>query len=242
MWRRIRWILGGLGAVGAAYLVLLLYPQPLFRHKVESGNVSLWSDQPIPPQARLYLDTARARLARSPWNDPQLVHRIFVCRTRWRWVLFTLHKRNVGGINCALLNRNIFLRDMNWASGRLIGPSGKEVEGERTLPYYFAHEMAHGLVVHRLGRWRYWRAKSWKHEGFADHLAKTAWNFPLLLGKFKAGDPKMDPAGSGYYWRYHLMVGYLLERKGLTADSLFRGSYPVTDLEQEIRSIEISAP
>jgi hypothetical protein len=166
-----------------------------------------------------------------------LVHRIFVCQSRWRWLLFTLHKRKVGGINCALLNRNIFLRSVNWGTGRLLAHSGKEVEGDRDLPYYFAHEMGHGLTVYRIGRWRYWRAESWKREGFADWLGKAEWDFPAMLGKFKAGDPKMDPAGSGYYWRYHLMAGYLLERKGLTADSLFRGRFPVPDLERELNGL-----
>lgn len=225
-----------LAAVLAAYATLLAFPEPLFTYHVERGNARLYSDRPLPSAAAGYLDAALVRLARSPWDNPALSHRIFLCQNRWHWLLFTLLKHKVGAINCVYLNRNIFLRNVNWATGRIIAESGREVEGERDLPYYLAHEMAHGLTVARIGRWRYYRSESWKREGYADYVGMAAFDFGAYLEKFRRGDPKMDPA-SGYYWRYLLLVGFVLDREKAGPDFLFADTRTQAEMEAALQGM-----
>jgi hypothetical protein len=220
----------------AVYLVFLNVPQPLFSHHRTWGNIRIHSDRPIPPESRIYLDSARLLLARSPWNDTTQVYRIFVCQSRWRFALLTGRAYKVGGLNSVYMNRNIFVRSVNWESGRLINHSGKEVPGDRTLPYFFAHEMAHGITVMRLGRWDYYRLPAWKREGYADYLARPRFDFNSMREAFRNGEPKMDPFQSGFYWRYHLMVQYLLEVRKVGVDEMFRESFPVPELERELRA------
>lgn len=105
-----RGILGAGSAIGgllAGYLVLIGFPQPFFPYKVARANATLYSDGPLPSGASAYLDQALARLSRSPWADPALPHRIFICQARWRWVLFSSYRHNAGGVNLAYLNRNL---------------------------------------------------------------------------------------------------------------------------------------
>jgi hypothetical protein len=220
----------------AAWLALLCFPEPLFPHSLVRGNVTLRSDAPLPPAAAGVLEEARARLARSPWDDPRLNHRIFLCQTRSRWLLFSLYLNRVSGFNCVYLNRAIFLRHVNWATGRMIGPSGKETQGERDLPYYLAHEMAHGLTVKRLGRWRYFHLPAWKREGYADYVGKAHFDYGAYLAKLRAGHPRRDPA-AGYYWRYELLVGYELEREGADPDRLFAEGFPAAGFEASLEGL-----
>jgi len=225
-----------LAASLAAYATLLAFPEPLFPYRVARGNATLYSDRALPGAAAGYLDKALSRLSRSPWDDPALSHRIFLCQSRWHWLLFTPFKHQAGGINCVYLNRNIFLRNVNWATGRLIGESGREVEGERDLPYFLAHEMTHGLTVARLGRWKYSRLEAWKREGYADYVGMAAFEFDAYLGKFRKGDAKMDPS-SEYYWRYLLMVGFILEDEKAGLDRLFDDRRTQAEMEAALKRL-----
>jgi hypothetical protein len=94
--------------------------------------------------------------------------RILVCQSPWLFALLSGPRYKVGGINPVYLNRNIFIRPVNWTTGRLISHSGREVPGDRTLPDYFAHEITHGLTVQHLGRWDYLRLPVWIRDGYAD--------------------------------------------------------------------------
>ncbi|HKP98231.1 MAG TPA: hypothetical protein VJ385_21045 [Fibrobacteria bacterium] len=221
------------------YLALQVFPQPLFHYHETWSNIGLYSDRPIPSAARAYVDSARALLARSPWNDTILEHRIFICQSRWRFALLTGTAYKVGGQNSVYLARNIFIRPVNWASGRLISHSGREVPGDRTLPYYFAHEITHGLTMKHLGRLAYYRLPSWKREGYADYIGRPRFDFPAMLDAFRNGDPNMDPLASGFYWRYQLMTQYLLEVRKLPPDAIFQNQFPVPALEAELRSLPL---
>lgn len=224
-------------AAGLAYLSLLAFPSALFPYHLSRNNLHLFSDRPIPAPASSVLDSARLRLARSPWYDTTRAHRVFVCQTRWRWKLFTLHKHKVAAINCVFLGRNVFMRQVDWGENRLIGPSGKPTTGDRTLPYFFAHEIAHGITVDRIGWRRYWNLEAWKREGYADYLGKPDWDFPAMLAKFQAGDPIMEPEGSGHYSRYHLLMRYRLLFRGEDVDHVFADPLPAAAIEAELRAL-----
>src|SRR6516164_560370 len=81
----------GIGVVFVAYLVLLCYPGLFFRHAFTRGGITLYSDEPIPPEAAgRVLDEVERRLACSPLAAPPRVKdiRIYICNRRWRFALF----------------------------------------------------------------------------------------------------------------------------------------------------------
>jgi hypothetical protein len=234
--RRVKLAASGLVALVAAYLVLLAAPYPLFAYQAGLGNITVYSDHPIPSAINSVLGDTEARLARSPLNDLRVTHRIFVCNDHWRWVVFSNYQYRVGGVNYAVLNQNMFLRRVNIEHNRLIGGSGQEVEGERTLAHFFAHEIGHSLEVNYLGRWAHFRLPVWKREGYADVVGGDGnFDYAAELEAFRRGDVSMDPLRSGLYSRYQLEVEYLFREKHLSPEELLTKSFDVTAVDSKLR-------
>jgi hypothetical protein len=228
----------GLGVAFVCYLVLLCHPGLFFRYAFTHGGITLRSDEPIPaePAGRI-LDEVERRLARSPLAVPTRVRdlRIYICNRRWRFVLFAHFRHRVGGLTYPALTDNIFLRSVRFDANRLIGPSGRDVPGERTLKYFMAHEIMHVLIARELGAVGYLRLPTWKDDGYADLVAKAGeFDYERAREQLRTGDPDLDPKRSGLYLRYHLLVAYLLERRGMSVGALLSREFDPSRLEQEI--------
>lgn len=229
-------IVSALLAVAAVYMLLLAAPDPLFAYHASYQNITVYSDQPIPREITPVLEDAESRLAKSPLNDPALRHRIFICSTQARFAFFANYNYRVGGINYALLNRNIFLRPANIKDNRLIGYSGREVPGERTLAYFMAHEIGHSLEENYLGRVGYARLATWKQEGYADVIGKGGdFDFDKNLAAFRANAPELDPQRSGLYLRYQLLFEHAMRARHLTPRALLDRPIEESALERELR-------
>jgi hypothetical protein len=196
-------ILGIVGIV-VLYLVLLCHPGLFFRHAFTRGGITLFSDEPIPPEpAARILDEVESRLARSPLGAPPRIKdlRIYICNRRWRFILFANTRYKAGGLAYAPLSDNIFLRTVHFHANRLVGYSGKEATGVRTLSYYIAHEVMHVLVARELGIVKQWRLPVWKNEGYADLVAKGGeFDFERVRERLRGGERELDPKLSGLYF------------------------------------------
>ena len=229
----------GILALTASYLGLLCHPGIFFRHSFTDGVITLYSDEPIPPSAQTVLKLAEDRLERSPLfrERPTAPIRIYICHRTWRFILFANTRYKVGGLAYPPLSNNIFLRGVNFDTNRLIGPSGNEVPGERTLSYYIAHEAVHTVVGDYLGIVAHWRLPAWKNEGYADYIAKGSdFDYESVAAQFRRGDRELDPVRSGMYLRYHLLVAFLLDHKGVGLDELFDREFDRAQVEREIRA------
>jgi hypothetical protein len=228
----------GLAILFVAYLALLSHPGLFFRYTFTRGGISLYSDEPIPPEfAGPILEEVERRLTRSPLAAPERLRdlRIYICNRRWRFILFANYRHRVAGLTYAPLTDNIFLRAVHFDANRLLRPSGEEVPGERTLVYYMAHELAHALVARELGIVRHWRLPAWKNEGYADLLAKGRdFDYQRVREQFRRKERELDPRRSGLYLRYHLLVAYLLERQGIPLSELLERDFDPARVEQEI--------
>jgi hypothetical protein len=223
-------------AAGAAYGALLLRPQPLFAYEARAGNVVLHARAPFPPRAFEIAEAARQRVARSPFYVAGDTYDVFLCDTSALFALFVPQAYRVGGNADVYLSGNIFLRPSHIERDRLVGYSGREPSGERTLTYYIAHEITHLMVARRLGRWENFRLARWQREGYADYVGKAgAFDFAKVQESFRANDPELDPARSGLYLRYHLLTAHLLDHKGLTPQALLAHPLDPGPLESELR-------
>jgi hypothetical protein len=233
--RRVLLTVGLLAGAFAAYVALLIFPDPFFAYKFRHGHIVIRSDEPIPPSAVRVLELASQRLASSPLYQSQAERRIYVCSQGWRFLFFANVRHRAGGLAYALLTNNIFLRGSRFDRNRLIGPSGNEVAGERTLSYFIAHELAHTLIADRLGTIRYWRLPVWKDEGYSDYLAKGPdFRYEDAVGMLRRGDAQMDPIRSGLYLRYHVLVAHLLRDKGLSVSELLEHDHDASAVEREL--------
>lgn len=224
----------------ALYVAVIAFPYPFFRHEVHLENIAVYSDQSISPSLLSILNDVQERLRKSPLNDPTLQHRLFICNEGWLFTFLANTDYRAGGVNKAWLNQNIFLRRSDIEKNRVIGPSGKEVPGERTLAYFITHEIAHSLEVHLLGRYAYIRLPAWKREGYADYLARDSeFVFAERLAALQNNAPEMDPRGSGLYLRYELFVAYLLDVARLPPAEMLTDSFAETALEHTLRAIHL---
>ena len=230
----------GAATVGIVALIWLLLrlPQPFFPTSVSAKNLTLYSDQSFAPASgQQVLELVEAKLTKSPLYSAEQKHFIFICNARWRQRLFFTYQYGVGGVNYYPITTNVFLRDAIIEENCLIGPGGNRVPGERTLDYFIAHEITHSLTGQAVGGVAYHQLPQWKREGYADYVGKgAAFNYDEARRAFLAGDPKMDWAKSGLYWRFNLLVAHLLEKKQWSVQRVLADPIEQQAVEEMIRT------
>jgi hypothetical protein len=233
--RRILIAVSFFPGVFVLYLLLVCFPDPLFAHEFRHGSIVVRSDRPISATAELVVIESVRRLSRSPLYEPSVKRRVYVCNNPWRFMLFANTRYRAGGLTHPPLSNNIFLRSVDFDANRLISPSGNKVPGERNLSYFIAHEIAHTLIADHMGALGYVRLAAWKDEGYCDYIAKGgAFSVDNESRRLRDGDPELDPARSGLYLRYHLLVAYLLDRKGVSVDDLLKRNLDCVAIEREL--------
>ena len=207
----------------AGWVALSVHPQPLFAYSAQRANVVLHARAPLPPQAGQLLDDVVRRVERSPLYDGARTHHVFLCDTPAVFALFALWDRRVGGIAQVHLAGNVFIRPSSVERNRVIGPSGRDTTGDRTLAYFIAHEVTHAMTADRIGRWRYFHLAAFQQEGYADHVAfARPGPFDFARGRelLDRDAPEMNPKRSGLYLRHEMTAAYLLQRRGMSVDEL----------------------
>jgi hypothetical protein len=220
----------------AAYLALLAYPDPLFAHELSYAGITVHSTQPIPDAMKATLDRARARLDRSPLAAATHSVHVYICQPRWLFAIFARQNYRVGGVADWLVGQHVFLRESDLQNDRLIGPSGQPVAADRPLSYFIAHEIMHIANARTSGRRQYGRMPQWVDDGYADYVARDI-DFAGALQKMKEGARELDPARSGLYVRYALMVAYLLDKQRVPLAQLFAEPPRRETIEQTLSTL-----
>jgi hypothetical protein len=223
--------------LAAIYLLLVCFPQPLFAYSHSWDNLTLYCDDPIPPQADGVLQDAQRRLNRCPFYTGHPHQNIFLCNHAWRYRLLTNTHAKAGGNAYFFAPQNAFLRKADIARNVLFRKDGITPSGpDRPLSYFIAHEITHGLTARFLGPLAAWRLPAWKAEGYADYVGKGGdFDFQKNLELFRKGDETLDPHASGLYLRYHLLVAELLDRRGMGAPEFLTRDLDREKLEKELR-------
>ena len=232
-----------LAAVVAGWFALAIHPQPLFAYSAQRANIVLHARAPLPSQTGALLDDVLARVSRSPLYDAGRTHHVFLCDSQGVFALFALWNRKVGGVAQIYLGGNVFLRPSSIERNRLIGPSGDDKPGERTLAYFIAHEVTHAMTGDRVGRRRYHGLAAFQQEGYADYVAfARPVDFARGRQLLERDAPEMSPRRSGLYLRYELMVAHLLERRGMTVDELLARPIDPAPVLAELRGLPADGP
>jgi len=230
-------LFGAAALCAVAASSVLAYPQPLFRYHVEQGRLQLFSDRPFDPErGRRVLADVERRIATSPLDRRFGVHRIFVAQSEWRRRLVFLWTYGAGGVNFYPATRNVFIRQSDIDADRVLRGGGP-VPPPRTLAYYGAHEIGHSLIGERIGAVANRRLPEWIREGVADYIGfGGAVDIDALTRSLLAGDPDLDPARSGLYARYRLLVAWLIEREGWSIDRLLASRMTQAEAEARLRA------
>lgn len=213
-----------LGLFICLVILPLVYPQSLFAYKVEMGNLSVYSDQPIPQsEAEVLLGQIKQRLDHSRIQVGTLPMQIYIANTGWRrsWLWLIPPDMAGGFVVVPLTRHHAFFSGADFNTNELIAPSGYRTQPPRTLVYYGAHELTHVATAEKVGWVEFYRTSVWVKEGIADYVAlpsETAVELYLKIGERKADLEMMKT--HGVYAPYRLLVTYFLEEAGWTIDQL----------------------
>ena len=219
-------------ALTGTAVAALTYPQPLFPYHATQGRLSLYSDRPFDAaRADEILADVERRLSRSSLDDDH-EHRIFVSNSEWRRRILFLWNAGAAGVNYYPLTRNVFIGRADVDGDRALTSTGGPKSPPRTLGYYAAHEIAHTLIKEQLAPLQQLKLPRWVNEGLADDIGfGDNADIDGLLRRLQTGDPDLDPARSGHYDRYRLLVRYLMNRNGWTAAKLVTSFMPQSEAE-----------
>lgn len=221
-------------SLGAAYLFLLSYPQVLFAHEVTYKNFKVYSREPLDQNVYAVLDKVEARLSSSPINNPAVQPRVFVINSHgiYRAMSLYLGGNSFGKGFPLLPTNNIFINRSDF--GRDLVFRNAPADTQRSLSGVIAHETTHLHLRKRFGYLRNLTMPTWKKEGYSEYVAGgSTLDYDTGLMRWKA-NPKN---GSGYqYFKYYMLVKYLLEQEKISVDDLFNRDHDMAALEEKVLS------
>lgn len=233
---RGRWARAGrvaLPAIVAAYLALLAFPEVLFAHQVSRGRFRVYSDEPIDARIGAVLDEATTLLAKSPLDDPAMVHRLFVCNGPFRGRLLAPRRRgSFGTTYTTWLRGNTILNRADVASDVVFRQSPRH--NRRRLSRVIAHERVHALMERRYGTLACRRLPEWKREGYCEYVAGGP-SLDVEEGRRRIREGTVDGSGPFRYFRSYAMTKYLLDVEGLGIDEVIARPFDEAELMAKVR-------
>ncbi|MCC2971393.1 hypothetical protein [Massilia sp. IC2-476] len=238
--RFLKTCLAGLLAVASLYLLVCVFPKPVFAYRSVYQNYQVWSDQPIPGEITEVLDDVTRRLRTSSLHDREVPVEIFFCNEPWRlWLYGRAFHSRMGGATDVWLTRQVFIRASDIPANRILPPGPRPIAdaAQRSLSYYIAHEITHADVSRAFGRTVMLRYPQWLLEGYADYVGKGGdFDFDENRSLFSINAWELDHGRSGLYREFHLKVAYLLDKKGWTLQQVFANPPEEHELEERLRA------
>lgn len=220
--------------VGIAFILLLSFPQLLFAHEVSYKNLKIYSREPIDQNVYAVIDKVEARLATSPIRSDEVKPKVFLINSFgvYRGLSLYLGANSFGKGYPVLPVNNVFINKSDL--GKDLVYRDAPSNNSRGLSGVVAHEITHLLIRKRYGYLRNLTMPTWKKEGYAEYVAGgSTLSYEAGVQMWKE-NPK---DGTGYqYFKYHMLVKYLLEQEKISVDDLFNRDFDVASLEAKVLS------
>jgi hypothetical protein len=211
---------------------LLCYPQVLFAHQVTYKNFTVYSREPLDQSVYAMLDKVEARLATSEINNSSVKPKIFLTNSHQLYAALSLY---IGGNSFGkgmpmLNNNNVFINKADVQKDLVFRKSAEY--NSRSLSGVVSHEITHLLVRQKFGYVKNLTMPAWKKEGYAEYVAgSSTLDYATGVRLWKA-NPGND---TGYqYFKYHMLVKYLLETEKLSVEELFNRDFDRSALEAKV--------
>jgi hypothetical protein len=224
------WCLVALAAYGAFHVLLVVFPQPLFRHYRTYKNFTVYMRQEVPAEITDVLDRVDALLAASEINDPHAHHKIFL-------------------VNSYRLSRYLFLRNVHFGANPATGDTfitNADVANDvarcemldasdtrlRTLSETIVHEITHDLIRDHLGLRGERKVPVWIKEGYCEFVAQgSAIDHETGLRVLKGEAPRVHGSAN---FRYRMAVEHLIRDRHLTFDEIVRNPPDLAAVEADV--------
>jgi len=236
--RKLRWKLfrRSLFLVFGVWLVLHVFPQPLFAHNVRYQNLELYSRSPLPANAMEILEKADRLLSASELYSADRSRRIFVCDSYALYWLLTFGQRHSPGCSFATTTGHVFIPKAEVANDRVLIEQWNPTDHrERTLSGTIAHELTHVRNAEYLGRLSYSRLRrtsAWVDEGYCDYIARSS-SISIDDGVRSVLESPCQATGLSYF-RSRLMVARLMNEQHLSIKEIFKNPPDGRKLSDEI--------
>jgi len=199
------------GVLTVFYLLLHLFPQTLFAHRVTRDGITIYSRSPLPPEAASCAARAADLLKQSELAVPGRQEHVFVCDAPWLFRLFSPRSSCAFAVSVPVTD-NVFIAEADFFADIALR-SGPDFN-RRSLSSVMAHEITHGLIRHRLGLVSSIRLPDWIDEGYCDFIARES-SFPKEDGFRLFASGQKHPSLSYRYFTYRQMVRYLVVQRNL---------------------------
>jgi len=218
-------------AVFAAYLLTICFPQYLFAHEITHQNVKIYSREPFDEHINKVLDDAEVKLSRSTIYDREVSRRVFLTNSHGLYA-FLSNKAYRSFANSLPFINNIIINKSNVADDLVF--LNRPQHNKRSLSGVIAHEVTHLFIRKKVGVVRASLMPTWKNEGYCEYVAgDTAITYEEGVKLWKE-NPNDD---SKYrYFKYQMMVKYLLETEKLSIEDVFNRDFDMRDLELKVFS------
>ena len=231
LYRTLRYLFVSLAA---AYVLLLCFPQVLFAHQITYKNFTVYSREPLDQNIYAVLDKVEAKLAASQVNDPQVKPKIFLTNSQRLYSVLSLYigANSFGKGLPVLPTNNIFINEADVRSDLVF--RNIATNNSRSLSGVVSHEVTHLLVRKKFGYLKNLTTPAWKREGYAEYVAGgSTLDYATGVSLWKV-NPQND---RGYqYFKYYMLVKYLLDHENFTVEDLFNRTIDETALEAKVLS------
>jgi hypothetical protein len=218
----------------AAFIILLSFPQLLFAHEMSYNSFKIYSREPIDQSVTAVLNKVQERFESSPLKNDEVKPRVFLINNFRAYSMLSLYigANSFGKGYAVLPTDNIFINKSDIAKDLVFRNSA--ANNLRSLSGVIAHETTHLLIRKRFGYWRNLTMPTWKKEGYAEYVAGGSTLSYETGVKMWKDNPK---DGTGYqYFKYYMLVRYLLEQEKISVDDLFNRDFDVSALEEKVFS------
>jgi hypothetical protein len=215
------------------YVLLLVFPHPLFPYELTYRGFTVRSDQPLPTAIRSVLDSAAARLAAAAVHDGTAHHTIFLSGSYPKFALFAREHFGAFGIRSPI-GGHIFISKSDPERSVVVRFGGDR--NERGLSGVITHEAVHGLLAKAPdGR----DLPRWKEEGYAEYVTGES-TFDYAEGVRLMAQGRNVDSNAFRYLKYRLLVEYLLDEKEVAFEEFLTTRYDPRQLEAELLRIRSS--
>ena len=219
-------------SIVVSYVLLLCFPQVLFAREISYRSFTVYSREPLNQNIYAVLDKVESRLAASGINNQEVKPKIFLTNGFSLYALLSLYlgSNSFGKGYAVLPTNNIFINKSDLANDLVF--RNVLANNERSLSGVIAHETTHLLIRKRFGYLRNLKMPTWKKEGYSEYVAGgSTLTYETGVKMWKANPQD----GTGYqYFKYYMLVKYLMEHDKLSVDDLFNRDIDVRSLEEKV--------
>lgn len=213
-------------------VTIILFPKPLFAHKLEHGQFNVYSTSEVDVEMKFILDDAADLVRHSELYDREMQFDVYLS---YNTIFNTIDDALIGsGPSARATNYYVTFKVAVDAKRNLFFPTYyRKCEGN--LTYLLAHEIVHVLQETKYGKVKFNpfnRPEYWKLEGYPEYIARrparlrSDYDLVNEIDKFIELESKLtdiwisiDDNGCKapkYYYKGRLMTEYLMDIRQLT--------------------------